>query len=250
MRSLASRFAGKLSSIVSGVRRYFASQKVEVADEVVAKLGLAYMLIVQMNWYRIENDTKVDTFIRKNDAFVQDVLTLLEKYDFEAIVQTYRGIYTNLYTAKGGKRHYSLNSDSLKAFLKDVKDDKVKITAHKTIRQPKVVKPTQSTSFITQFALASGGKVVAEPQPMVAIVKPKVKVAGYFSKVDASNYKDIKEQTFCRVEVKLDEKVYHGRWEKLVSQKYDFCIITKNGNRVMFKKEANAIVETWTRAVR
>ena len=277
MRSLLNVFAVKLASIVSGVQRKLNSEGAVLTLQVVEKIANAFMLLLQMVWYRIPNDSKVDLFISTYESLVQDALTLLSKHSFNDIVQSYRAKYTNLYTAKGGKRTYELNFTTCKAFIQDALAGKTTIAKHVITRQVKQVKTTApvSNSLLLSIANKLAGttpiaKQVAEskatpkvstqpefecyPPKLVAVLKgkpqvaeSKIVVAGFFTDlpIDAS----IEDDAFVRITLTDNSKVF-GRWSRIVSPKYEIAVINKQGNCLAMLKKDVVAIATYTKAVR
>jgi len=188
MRSSA--FAVKMSAVENGIIR-LAAKSGGVDKATLALLSEAYMLPVQCLWYRIPNDSKVDMLITKFEKFMPKAIELIKKHGFDALVYTFRSIYTNLYTAKGQGRTYSLSVESFAEFLTKVEKQGVvaKQVAQKTQKTTIV-----SNSFANLLTLAKQlnkfAEQVEQPKveaqaPQVQQVAPKteIKKQGYFSEV-------------------------------------------------------------------
>jgi hypothetical protein len=254
MRSYREVFADKLVSIVAGVVRSFQKEGVrDVADNVVKSISEGYMLLLQMVWYRIPNDSKVDNFIKTYETLVENALTLLSKYQFNDIVTSYRAKHTNLYTAKGGKRTYDLNFTTCEAFIKDAIAGKVAITKHVVtrIKQVAVSKPNSLLLKIANKLAVSNTQpqvAVSKPQPtQVAVSKPKVVTPGFFTEVKDKSL--IQSETFVRV-VLINGWQIFGRWEVIVSPTFKFAVKNKLGQVMAMKEKDVVSVSTYTKAVR
>jgi hypothetical protein len=281
MRSLVNVFAVKLASIVGGVQRKLNSEGAAQTLDVVEKIANGFMLLLQMVWYRIPNDSKVDLFITTYESLVQDALTLLSKHSFNDIVQSYRAKYTNLYTAKGGKRTYNLNFTTCKAFIQDALAGKTTIAKHVITRQVKQVKTTAPVSNSLLLSIANKLAVDNKPQPqvaeskatpkvstqpefecyppkLVAVLKGKPQVAeskveskivvpGFFT--DLPNTATIEDDAFVRITLTDGSKVF-GRWSRIVSPKYEVAVINKQGNCLAMLRKDVVAIATYTKAVR
>jgi hypothetical protein len=275
MRSLLNVFAVKLASIVGGVQRKLNSEGAAQTLDVVEKIANAFMLLLQMVWYRIPNDSKVDLFITTYESLVQDALTLLSKFSFNDIVQSYRAKYTNLYTAKGGKRTYNLNFTTCKAFIQDALAGKTTIAKHVITRQVKQVKTTAPVSNSLLLSIANKLAVDNKPQPQVAVkqsiaqlvkdnptlvavlkgkpqvaeskVESKIVVPGFFT--DLPNTATIEDDAFVRITLTDGSKVF-GRWSRIVSPKYEVAVINKQGNCLAMLRKDVVAIATYTKAVR
>lgn len=254
MRSLTKVFADKLASVVAGVARKLVSEGAQLPDSVVSSIANAYMLLLQMVWYRIPNDSKVDQFIISYEPLVADALTLLKTNDFNAIVQTYRSIYTNLYTAKGGKRTYNLNQETAKEFIQNVLGGKVVVAKHVIKRQVKQVKtaPVANSLLLSLANQLAGVDTQTKPQakPQVAVSKVKVekrvpKVAGFFTELPADA--SIEDNTFVRITLTDNSKVF-GRWHRIVSPNFEVAVLNKKGDVLAMKKKDVVSVATYTKA--
>jgi hypothetical protein len=266
MRSLVNVFAVKLASIVGGVQRKLNSEGAAQTLDVVEKIANGFMLLLQMVWYRIPNDSKVDLFITTYESLVQDALTLLSKFSFNDIVQSYRAKYTNLYTAKGGKRTYELNFTTCKAFIQDALAGKTTIAKHVITRQVKQVKTTAPVSNSLLLSIANqlaGTTPIAKPvavkqtqesPKLVAVLKGKPQVAeskvvvpGFFT--DLPNTATIEDDAFVRITLTDGSKVF-GRWSRIVSPKYEIAVINKQGNCLAMLRKDVVAIATYTKAVR
>lgn len=257
MRKISEVFAEKLVAIVAGVARKLKAEGASVGDNVVKSIADGYMLMLQMVWYRIPNDSKVDTFINTYEVLVQDALTLLSQHSFNDIVQSYRAKYTNLYTAKGGARVYRLNFDTCQEFIKDALAGKTTIAKHVIQRQPAQPKPVSNSLLLSIANKLAGTTPIAKPvavkqeTPKVVVAEKKVEskivVPGFFTDLPANA--TIEEGTFVRITLTDKSKVF-GRWSPLVSPTFDYCLINKQGNALMMKKKDVVSIATYTKAVR
>jgi len=274
MRSLSEVFAVKLASVVGGVQRKLNSEGAAPTLDVVEKIANGFMLLLQMVWYRIPNDSKVDLFVNTYEVLVQDALTLLSKHSFNDIVQSYRAKYTNLYTAKGGKRTYDLNFTTCKAFIQDALAGKTTIAKHVIQRQVKQVKTTAPVnSLLLSIANQLAGttpiakpvavkqsiaKLVKDNPTLVAVLKGKPQVAeskveskivvpGFFT--DLPNTATIEDNAFVRITLTDGSKVF-GRWSRIVSPKFEIAVIDKQGNCLAMLRKDVVAIATYTKAVR
>jgi hypothetical protein len=273
MRSLSEVFAVKLASVVGGVQRKLNSEGAVLTLDVVEKIANGFMLLLQMVWYRIPNDSKVDLFVNTYEVLVQDALTLLSKHSFNDIVQSYRAKYTNLYTAKGGKRTYDLNFTTCKAFIQDALAGKTTIAKHVIQRKVKQVK---TTAPVNSLLLSIANKLAVDniPQPQVAVskatpkvstqpklvavlkgkprvaeskVESKIVVPGFFT--DLPNTATIEDNAFVRITLTDGSKVF-GRWSRIVSPKFEISVIDKQGNCLAMLRKDVVAIATYTKAVR
>lgn len=280
MRRISEVFAVKLASIVGGVQRKLNSEGAAPTLDVVEKIANGFMLLLQMVWYRIPNDSKVDLFVNTYEVLVQDALTLLSKHSFNDIVQSYRAKYTNLYTAKGGKRTYDLNFTTCKAFIQDALAGKTTIAKHVITRQVKQVKTTAPVNSLL-LSIANKLAVDNKPQPQVAVskatpkvstqpefecyppklvavlkgkprvaeskVESKIVVPGFFT--DLPNTATIEDNAFVRITLTDGSKVF-GRWSRIVSPKFEVAVIDKQGNCLAMLRKDVVAIATYTKAVR
>jgi hypothetical protein len=274
MRRISEVFAVKLASVVGGVQRKLNSEGAAPTLDVVEKIANGFMLLLQMVWYRIPNDSKVDLFVNTYEVLVQDALTLLSKHSFNDIVQSYRAKYTNLYTAKGGKRTYDLNFTTCKAFIQDALAGKTTIAKHVITRQVKQVKTTAPVnSLLLSIANQLAGttpiakpvavkqsiaKLVKDNPKLVAVLKGKPRVAeskveskivvpGFFT--DLPNTATIEDNAFVRITLADGSKVF-GRWSRIVSPKFEIAVIDKQGNCLAMLRKDVVAIATYTKAVR
>jgi hypothetical protein len=280
MRRISEVFAVKLASVVGGVQRKLNSEGAAPTLDVVEKIANGFMLLLQMVWYRIPNDSKVDLFVNTYEVLVQDALTLLSKHSFNDIVQSYRAKYTNLYTAKGGKRTYDLNFTTCKAFIQDALAGKTTIAKHVITRQVKQVKTTAPVNSLL-LSIANKLAVDNKPQPQVAVskatpkvstqpefecyppklvavlkgkpqvaeskVESKIVVPGFFT--DLPNTATIEDNAFVRITLTDGSKVF-GRWSRIVSPKFEVAVIDKQGNCLAMLRKDVVAIATYTKAVR
>jgi hypothetical protein len=254
MRSLNQVRAEKVAAIVAGINRKLVLENAVLPQDAVSSIAEGYFLLLQMVWYRIPNDTKVDSFILTYESLVANALTALKTNKFDDIVSTYRSLYTNLYTAKGGARVYNLNQKSAKEFLDNVLSGNTKVVAHQVQRTVKTKPaPTTSNSFLvslaTKFALVAESKPTQPSKPTEVAEKQgkaKPKVAGFFTEVKDKSV--LEPGMFVRIVLSDKSKIF-GRWEVIVSPTYQVAVKNKQGQVLAVKEKDVVSISTYTKAI-
>jgi hypothetical protein len=254
MRKLLGVRSAKVDSIVAGISRKLVLEGAVLPKDAVQSIAEGYFLLLQMVWYRIPNDSKVDSFILTYESLVANALTALKSNKFDDIVSTYRSLYTNLYTAKGGARTYNLNQKSAKEFLDNVLSGKVQVKAHQVQRtvKTKPVVPTSNSflvSLANKFALVAESKPTPTPTPKVVAekqVKAKPKTPGFFTEVKDKSV--LESGMFVRVVLTDGSKIF-GRWEVIISHNFQVAVKNKQGQVLAVKEKDVVSISTYTKAI-
>jgi hypothetical protein len=249
-------FVVKSKSIEVAVSKYLSNQGVNLDDQVKATISKCYLLAVQCVWLRIETEQKVDDMLVKYEDTIEDSNALLNTYDFDDLVYTYRSLFTNLYSFKTGeKRWYKLSKDTFVSFQKDVLSGKVAL--QKPQVNKRVVKPTTkvvvppTNSLLTKFAvsLQPTTQVVAEQPKTKAKKEVKAttkvvaeKVVPHFEKV---SLKDINEKNFYQFVLKNGAVMFGTiKISKVIDE---VIVVLKNKKEITVKFKEVLFTFVWVR---
>jgi hypothetical protein len=258
-------FVVKSKSIEVAVSKYLSNQGLNLDDQVKATISKCYLLAVQCVWLRIETEQKVDDMLVKYENTIEDSNALLNTYDFDDLVYTYRSLFTNLYSFKSGeKRWYKLSKDTFVSFQKDVLSGK--IVVQKPQVNKRVVKPTTkvvvppTNSLLTKFAvsLQPTTQVVAKPTKTKVVAKAtktkakqqvkattKVvaeKVVPHFEKV---SLKDINDKNFYQFVLKSGAVMFGTiKISKVIDE---VIVVLKNKKEITVKFKEVLFTFVWVR---
>lgn len=230
MRNSSSAYSIKSNSVSLAVARFNVANSLDLADSVLLTIERSYLLAVQCVWIRnLDKDEKIaDAFLVKYEDTIVDSNELLNAYEFDDLVYTYRSLYTNLYSFKSGeKRWYKLSKETFVSFQKDVLDGKVVV--QKPQVNKRVVKPTTkvvvppTNSLLTKFAMS------IQPTTKVVVPPTKTKVVAKATKTKA------KQQVKATTKVVAEKVVPHFEKVSLkdINDKNFYQFVLKSG-AVMF----------------
>lgn len=171
-------------------------------------LSRVYLLPIQCLWLRSYDVA----FVEKYAVIVPRVSALLKKFDFNALVHTYRSNYTNLYTQKTSKgRKYSLSMGDFIDFVGKVESGKIVISVEKPQKE-NIVKNSLASQLFNSFSQSTSTTTqVSKPQAPKTSTKTQEKVKekpikkGFFTAIDM---KTMEVSKFYRITTKQNEKLY------------------------------------------
>ncbi len=223
-------FEMKLATIYNAIVKQMQEEGHSIEDtngmkDDIMKVAKGYMLSVQCMWYRITDDKKVANLLSKFEEETKVAMVLLEQYDFESLVYTFRKVYTNLFEVTSGVgRKYNLSKKDYNSFLKKVTNGTLEVQAKpiKVAKAKTTKKATTTTKVVESKSKFMSSLVGVEKQITIKLKSNKDQLVGKI-KPQATSVKEpstkvgwiehpiqeyLESETFVKVILKDESKLF------------------------------------------
>ena len=164
-------FEEKLSLVKNAIEKQLQNENVVASNEQITNISIAYMLVEQTMWFRLDDEKKISTLLTKFEDITGRALELLKVYHFEDLVYTFRKNYTNLYEVQGQGRKYNLSKKDYDEFIANIENGSLVV-----LTKPQKKRKAYVNNTVVQENKFIGNLVSKAPSTLIQVKKEQPKV--------------------------------------------------------------------------
>lgn len=170
----------------------------------IENISLAYMVPVKAQWLKVStlSESGLAKFLGKYQESTTIAMQLLQKYDFDSLVKTYRTVNLSPKTKK-----VLCGIDRYQDFVNSVNNGKIKVLVSTETKKPKKATNVNSVNITNAFLGSVQPKKVVQSKPKVVKKQPKAKPT-------------LKESTLTKERFSLPTNNGKGTWVQVFTDEY------------------------------
>lgn len=234
-------------TLLSAIRQQLVVEGVSldtIDSKLLDKIVTSYYFVLKSLWYKL-SDSNADKFIVNYEQPAKLAMQVLEKYDFDAALYTFRKMYMNHDTKKVMTSHKNIVE-----FLTNLSNDKFKVLTKvkkqaKAKKQSKIAKPAKTVltnAFLTNAIVEPKTTKKQVTTKSTKTVKPAKKSTKKSTKAKAKTRKWITHdmsklpvhKTMLRIKFADTKKYTYGRFLHTAKYKQnDFVALLQSDGKIV-----------------